>query len=85
MIGSLTGTVSAQGLDWLLVQTSGGVGYRVFATVGLVANHPVGAVVSLITHLVVREDQLTLYGFAAAEELDFFEQLVGVSGVGPRL
>jgi Holliday junction DNA helicase RuvA len=44
----------------------------------------VGTNASLFTHLHVREDALTLYGFASRDELTLFEQLIGVSGVGPR-
>ena len=43
-----------------------------------------GDEVDLVTHLRVREDELTLYGFASAAELELFELLLGVSGVGPR-
>ncbi len=85
MIGSITGQVSAQGLDWLIVETTSGVGYLVSTPIATASQHPVGATVRLLTHLVVREDQLTLYGFQSAAELEFFNQLVGVSGVGPRL
>ena len=85
MIGSINGYVSAAGIDWLLVETTGGVGYRVSTPTSIATQHPVGSPVTLVTHLVVREDQLTLYGFKTPAELAFFEQLVGVSGVGPRL
>jgi Holliday junction DNA helicase RuvA len=44
-----------------------------------------GEEASLVTHLHVREDELTLYGFASARERRLFETLIGVSGVGPRL
>lgn len=85
MIGHITGQVADVGLNWLRVATSGGVGYKVFATHTTVSQYPVNATVTLLTHLVVREDQMSLYGFLTAAELDFFTQLIGVSGVGPRM
>lgn len=85
MIGSLHGTVQSQGLDWILIATSGGVGYKVSTTTEVVSKFPSGSEVSLLTNLVVREDQLTLYGFTTEAELNFFVQLVSISGVGPRM
>lgn len=85
MIGSITGKVSNGGADWTIIQTEGGVGYLVAATTTTVAKYPVGSPVTLFTHLVVREDQLSLYGFETSGELQFFQQLLSVSGVGPRV
>jgi holliday junction DNA helicase RuvA len=85
MIGSITGIVSAKGLDWLLLQTQGGVGYKVFATHNAVTTALIGDPFELVTYLVVREDQLTLYGFKTEAELNFFTQLISINGVGPRM
>jgi holliday junction DNA helicase RuvA len=85
MIGSIAGKVQAQGVDWALVETASGVGYKVFATAEVIARHPVGDDIKLLTHLVVREDQMTLYGFLTLAELGFFVQLISISGVGPRM
>lgn len=85
MIGYITGQVIAKGLDWVLLQTSGGVGYKVFTTHDQLAAAAPGNQLSLVTHLIVREDQLSLYGFATEAELNFFAQLISISGVGPRL
>lgn len=85
MIGSVTGTVSAKGLDWVLIQTPGGVGYKIAVTHDIITKAAVGQPLELLTHLVVREDQLSLYGFATDAELGFFTQLITISGVGPRL
>jgi Holliday junction DNA helicase RuvA len=63
----------------------GGVGMLVQATPGTLATLRVGAEAELHTTLVVREDSLTLYGFAESDERDTFETLQTVSGVGPRL
>ena len=84
MIGSIQGTVKSAGIDWLLVQTEGGVGYKSSTTHAVIASYPVGSTIELLTYLVVREDQLSLYGFMSEAEQTFFTQLVGVSGVGPR-
>jgi Holliday junction DNA helicase RuvA len=62
----------------------GGIGMRVEVPSGRVSQAPVGDEVFLHTHLVVREDALTLYGFATDDELSVFGYLLGVTGVGPR-
>ncbi|MFH0905113.1 MAG: Holliday junction branch migration protein RuvA [bacterium] len=84
MIGSLTGKVEASGASWIIVSTAGGVGYKVFTPFDTVAKYKIGADIHLLTHLVVREDQMSLYGFETEAELNFFAQLIGVSGVGPK-
>ena len=84
MIASLRGTVLSVRLDAAVVEV-GGVGMLVNATPSTLATLRTGAEAQLFTSLVVREDALTLYGFASAEERDTFEILQTVSGVGPRL
>jgi Holliday junction DNA helicase RuvA len=84
MIASATGTVQAVRLDSAVVEV-GGVGMLVQATPATLAGLRVGVTATLQTSLVVREDSLTLYGFADADERDVFEVLQTVSGVGPRL
>ena len=69
----------------MLVTTPSGVGYKLFVTSELLNNHDQGSEVELVTHLVVREDNLSLYGFNNLSELNFFIQLIGISGVGPKL
>lgn len=83
MIGSLTGTVREVAPEWLLLDV-GGVGYRVAVLPSLLAGAKVGSHLSLVTHLHVREDDLSLYGFATAGELAFFRMLIAVPGVGPK-
>ncbi len=64
----------------------GGISLRVLAPASTIARlGPLGEPVALQTHLYVREDNLALYGFATAEELQLFELLLTVAGVGPRL
>ncbi len=84
MIGSLRGRVSHIGLDFALVEV-GGIGYRVVAGPALLGRLHRGEEASVFTHHLVREDQQALFGFASVEELAFFELLMTVSGVGPRL
>ncbi|TMB96879.1 MAG: Holliday junction branch migration protein RuvA [Chloroflexi bacterium] len=84
MIARLRGTVLDRGPDWLLVDVAG-VGYQVFAPAGTLAAAKAGAEMTLHTHLVVREDSMTLYGFADPHEQRLFQTLIGVSGVGPKV
>jgi len=63
----------------------GGVGLRVFAPTPLRTRLKVGEATFLFTHLVVREDALTLYGFDSQSDRDLFNMLLGVDGVGPRV
>lgn len=84
MIASVTGQVEHVGLDACVV-VAGGLGYRVHTTPATLATVRTGSSATLATSLVVREDSMTLFGFAQAEERDVFELLQTVSGVGPRL
>jgi holliday junction DNA helicase RuvA len=84
VIGSLRGRVTHLGLDFVLVEV-GGIGYRVIAGPALLARLRPGTEASIYTHHLVREDQQALFGFATTEELAFFELLMTVSQVGPRL
>lgn len=84
MIASVRGTVLAVRLDSAVVEV-GGVGLLVQATPATLAGLRVGAPAELATSLVVREDALTLFGFADPDERDTFEAVRTVSGVGPRL
>jgi Holliday junction DNA helicase RuvA len=83
VIALLRGRVAAKGKDWIVVDT-GGVGYRVSVPPDLVARD-VGEEVVVHTRLVVREDDLQLYGFSTAAEEALFSLLLTVSGVGPRV
>ena len=62
-----------------------GVGYLVHGPVTTVAGTKIGAEIALHTHLSVREDGMTLYGFASADERRLFQTLIAVSGVGPKV
>ena len=84
MIASVRGPVRHVGLDRAVVEV-GGVGLLVHATPATVAELRPGQEVTLETTLVVREESLTLYGFADPDARALFEQVQTVSGVGPRL
>jgi len=85
MIGSLRGTLLDRQPNEVLLDVNG-VGYRVLVSPAtLVELGPPGGTVVLHTHLHVREDALTLYGFATRDERDCFEALLGAHGVGPAL
>lgn len=84
MIASLEGTVAHVGPDSLVLQVAG-VGYRVFAGPGTLAGARSGSTLRLHTHHLVRDDLQALYGFGTPEELGFFELLMSVTGVGPKV
>jgi len=84
MIATLHGKVIHKEKDSLIVEI-GGVGLDVHVPAQLREETARGDSVSLHTYLVVRETELTLYGFETREEKEFFELLLGVSGVGPKI
>ncbi len=85
MIARLSGVVAALRRDTLVIQV-GGVGLLVHVPASVLQQcEGVGRPLELVTHLHVRENELALYGFLTEEELDLFELLLGVSGVGPKV
>ncbi|MFI6574729.1 Holliday junction branch migration protein RuvA [Nocardiopsis sp. NPDC050513] len=84
MIAFLTGRVAARGADTAVIDV-GGVGMTVRCTPAALSRLHVGETGTVTTSLVVREDSLTLFGFADDDERHLFEQLQTASGVGPRL
>ena len=84
MIASVDGAVGAVGVDSLVVEV-GGIGYRVFAPPSVLAAAAPGSRLKLHTYHLVREDQQALYGFRTVEELGFFNLLLTVTGVGPKV
>ncbi len=85
MISHLTGTILFSGVNFVVLEV-GGVGYKVFVSpdtlLGLKKN--TGEEIALWTHQAVRENSLDLYGFLEYEELEFFELLITISGIGPK-
>ncbi|MEO8291426.1 MAG: Holliday junction branch migration protein RuvA [Gaiellaceae bacterium] len=84
MIARLRGRAVAWDAEGLILDV-GGVGYRLFATPAAIRKADGQDEVVLETHLHVREDAMQLYGFAEAGERELFEQLLSVSGVGPKV
>jgi Holliday junction DNA helicase RuvA len=85
VIASLKGKLEALGGDWAIVDVNG-VGFKVYMPTSTLSTLGAkGEEVMLHTHLYLREDNATLYGFAAPEELGLFQTLIGVSRLGPRL
>ena len=83
MIAFLKGVVSEKNTKSLVVAV-GGIGLRIFAPAETLQKAVRNKEISLFTHLVVREDALTLYGFTNKENLEFFELLINISGIGPK-
>lgn len=85
MIDIISGQVASFATNYVVIMV-GGIGFRVHTPTTV---HDLiegtGQHVTLYTHLAVREDALTLYGFTDADERSLFETLLGVSGIGPRL
>lgn len=85
MIAFVEGAVAEKGAGRAVIDV-GGVGYEVLAPTSTLARLPaVGRTIRLLTRLHVREDQMTLYGFATADERALFDLLVTVTGVGPKV
>lgn len=85
MIAQLTGTVARTEGTSIVLDVSG-VGYLVFVPATTLAALPTdGSKVTLATHLIVREDEMSLYGFSDSTQLQAFKILLGTSGVGPKV
>jgi Holliday junction DNA helicase RuvA len=84
MIASVEGKVGAVAGDSVVVEV-GGIGYRVFAAPAILSTAQPGSTIKLHTYHLVREDQQALYGFRTAEDLGFFNLLLTVTGVGPKV
>ncbi|OGZ44294.1 MAG: Holliday junction DNA helicase RuvA [Candidatus Ryanbacteria bacterium RIFCSPHIGHO2_02_FULL_45_17b] len=84
MISHLEGTIIFKG-DRFAVISVGGVGYKVhLAPETLRSIASIGSAIKVWTHLHVRETDMELYGFSAYAEMQFFEVLIGISGIGPK-
>src|SRR5262245_17452491 len=84
MIASVEGVVGAISADSIVVE-AGGIGYRVFVAPSVIATAAPGSRIRLNTYHLVREDQQALFGFRTPEELGFFNLLLTVTGVGPKV
>jgi len=91
MISRLTGTIVHTDLKYVVLDV-GGVGYKVFVTADTSSRIGIGSAaveksdknVTVWTYLAVRDDAMDLYGFPTLSELNFFELLIGISGIGPK-
>lgn len=85
MYAYIKGTLEAKGKDHIVIE-AGGIGYKVFVPLTtLEAAGQLGNELKIFTHHHVREDLISLFGFATQEELSMFELLLTVSGVGPKV
>ncbi|AFM17078.1 Holliday junction DNA helicase subunit RuvA [Mycolicibacterium chubuense NBB4] len=84
MIAAVRGEVLDIALDHVVIEAAG-VGYKVMATPATLATLRRGSEARLITAMIVREDSMTLYGFADSDARDLFLTLLGVSGIGPSI
>lgn len=85
MIASLQGRSTAKGDNYVVIDVSG-VGFKVFVPPSLLDRlSGIGQELNLFTHLHVRENELSLYGFGTPDELALFEMLLRVSGIGPKV
>lgn len=84
MISFVSGRVAELNLDSAVIEV-GGIGLSLHCTPGTLAGLRLGEQATLPSALIVREDSLTLYGFADADERAVFDILIGVNGIGPRM
>src|SRR5689334_5304771 len=83
MIGSVRGKVILKDGNYLIVET-GGVGYRILVSSKVTLKTKLSDLAMFYIYTHVREDELSLFGFAEVEDLKLFENLIGVSGIGPK-
>jgi len=86
VIASVSGDVAVRRPGEVVIETAGGVGYRLAVSAGTLATVPgVGGQASLQSHLILRDDGMHLFGFATESERDLFLMLIGVQNVGPKV
>jgi len=86
VIAQVAGRLAGKQADRVMIHTAGGVGYEIVVPLSVMERLPaVGETVTLATELVVREDGWSLYGFQDDAGRRFFQRLIGVSGVGPKI
>lgn len=84
MFAYIKGTLEMKGNDFVVIDVNG-IGYKIYAPLTTIQKlGEIGTTTKLHTHYHVREDNISLYGFATAEELRMFELLIGVSGIGAK-
>lgn len=83
MISFLTGKIINKGSGFIIIKT-GDIGYKVFISPSYLTELEIGEDLEIYTHQYVREEALDLYGFRDLEELEMFEMLLSISGIGPK-
>jgi Holliday junction DNA helicase RuvA len=83
MISKITGEIIHKADKFIIIETNG-IGYKVYGTTELISKVKEAETAKIWTYLAVRENALDLYGFSDKKELDFFELLITISGVGPK-
>ncbi len=83
MIAYLEGKILNKGNGFIILR-AGNIGYKIFVNANLYSNLAAGQETEIYTHQYVREDALDLYGFRNMEELEMFELLLSISGIGPK-
>lgn len=83
MISMVEGKIWEKGENYLIISIHG-VGFKIFVSDLVIANYSIGDSIKLFTSLIVREDNLSLFGFENRREEKLFQQLIKVSGIGPR-
>lgn len=85
MIAYISGALVSVGENYIVIDNHG-MGYRIFVSGKFLEHIPAyGTQIKIYTHMYIREDELTLYGFHSEEELSVFRILIGISGVGPKV
>ena len=84
MIGRLSGKISEIGIDYIVIDING-VGYIVFCSSKLISSYNIGDEVELITQTIVKENDISIFGFATNTDKEFFNHLLSIQGVGPKL
>lgn len=84
MISYIKGKIEYISEDFIIVD-NGGIGYKIYVSPNLMSNSKgIGETVKIFTYMSVREDDISLYGFESFEELEIFNKLITVSGIGPK-
>lgn len=83
MISFLSGRIINKGNGFIILKV-GDIGYKVFVSPSFYADLDIGEEIEIYTHQYVREEALDLYGFSSMEELEMFELLLSISGIGPK-
>lgn len=86
MISYISGKLQYKDNGFLVIDTAGGVGYKVFVSEKTFSMLPeLGKDIRIFTYMHIKEDEISLYGFLKDEELNVFNKLISVSGIGPRI